>query len=212
MAKRDPFETHIEEYEAWFEKYPAVYDSEVLAIQRHFEELPSNLSGIEVGIGTGKYARPLGIKTGVEPAKAMRDRAIKNGLEVMDAPAEQLPYGDLQFDFVLFVTVCHLEDARKALLEAQRVLKQGGSVIVGFIDRESKLGKRYEQKRAQSLFYREAWFYSIEKMKELLNEAGFKDLVFSQTLFQDIDDIKKVEKPKKGTGKGSFVVVRATRK
>ncbi len=211
MAKIDPFETHLKEYEEWFDRYPAVYESELLAIRRHFEDLPENLEGIEVGLGTGKYAIPLGVKQGVEPAKTMRDEAVKSGLEVMDARAEHLPYKDLQFDFVLFVTVCHLDDVRDALKEAHRVLKPGGSVIIGFIDKEGQLGKQYEQKRANSTFYREAWFYSVDKMKELIKEIGFKKPVFLQTLFDEIDKIQSMETPKEGTGEGSFVVVRAVK-
>lgn len=209
MAKTDPFETHLKEYEDWFDRYPAVYESELLAIRSHFDDLPENLNGIEVGLGTGKYSLPLGIKQGVEPAKTMREEALKRGLEVMDARAEHLPYKDLQFDFVLFVTVCHLDDLGDALKEAHRVLKPKGSVIIGFIDKEGQLGKQYEQKRAKSTFYREAWFYSVDKMKELLKEKGFKKPVFLQTLFAEIDEIKSVEEPKEGTGEGSFVVVRA---
>lgn len=212
MAKTNAFDTHFNEYLEWFEQYPAVYNSEIIAIDTHFDALPEKLSGIEVGIGTGKYALKLGIKQGVEPSKTLRDEAVKNGLEVMDAGAENLPYGDLQFDFVLFVTVCHLENAQKALQEAHRVLKKGGSVIVGFIDKNSTIGKYYEQKRAQSIFYREAWFYSVEKMDELLKETGFKDPKYIQTLFGQLDNIKEDQAPKEGTGEGSFVVVRATKK
>jgi len=35
---------------------------------------------IEVGIGSGIFAVPLGIKEGVEPSEAMRKRAVKKGL------------------------------------------------------------------------------------------------------------------------------------
>lgn len=212
MAKTNAFDTNFEEYQEWFEKYPAVFNSEIIAIKSQFDALPEKLNGIEVGIGIGKYALELGIKQGVEPSKTLRSEAVRNGLEVMDAAAENLPYGDMQFDFVLFVTVCHLENAKKAFQEAQRVLKKGGSVIIGFIDKNSKIGKHYEQIRAQSVFYREAWFYSLEKMEEALKEVGFKELNYVQTLFGGLDDINENQAPKEGTGEGSFVVVRAIKK
>lgn len=46
----------------------------------------------------------------------------------------RLPYKGLQFDFVLFVTICHLNNFQHALAQAQRVLKRGGSVLIGFLD------------------------------------------------------------------------------
>lgn len=212
MANTAPFETYVEEYEAWFDRFPAVFESEILAIRKHFQELPENLLGIEVGMGSGRYAKALGIKEGVEPATSMRKLATAKGLEVIKATAEHLPYKDLHFDFVLFVTICHLDSFPKALKEANRVLKRGGHVIIAFIDKGSKLGIEYEEKKGKSTFYKNARFYLSSEVEELLKASGFKNLVFSQTLFDDLKNIHKTEEPKEGTGEGSFVVVRATKK
>lgn len=211
MIQIEPFETHIEEYEAWFEKYPEVYQSELLAIKYQFEQLPENIRGIEVGLGSGRFAEPLGIREGVEPAENMRLLAIKRGIEVMNAPAENLPYKDLHFDFVLFVTICHLDNVSLAFKEANRVLKRSGSIIVGFIDRDGKIGRAYEQKKATSTFYRQANFYSVDEVNVLLKEAGFKNPIYVQTLFDELENINQVEEVKEGYGEGSFVVVRATK-
>lgn len=212
MAKTEPFETHVAEYEAWFDRFPVVFESEILAIRGHFQALPENILGIEVGLGSGRYAKALGIKEGVEPATSMRNLAIEKGLEVVKAKAEHLPYKDLHFDFVLFVTICHLDSFPKALKEANRVIKKGGHVIIAFIDKGSKLGTEYEEKKGKSTFYKNARFYLTSEVEELLKASGFKNLVFSQTLFEDLENIQKTEEPKEGTGEGSFVVVRATKK
>lgn len=212
MANTAPFETHVEEYEAWFDRFPAVFESEILAIRKHFLELPENLLGIEVGMGSGRYAKALGIKEGVEPASSMRKLATAKGLEVIKATAEHLPYKDLHFDFVLFVTICHLDSFPKALKEANRVLKRGGHVIIAFIDKGSKLGIEYEEKKGKSTFYKNARFYLSTEVEELLKASGFKNFVFSQTLFDELKNIHKTEEPQEGTGEGSFVVVRATKK
>lgn len=212
MANTEVFETHVAEYEAWFERNPEVFDSEILAIRRHFQELPENLLGIEVGMGSGRYARALGIKEGVEPATRMRKLATEKGLEVIKATAEHLPYKDLHFDFVLFVTICHLDSFPKALKEANRVLKRGGHVIIAYIDKASKIGQEYEEKKGKSTFYKNARFYLTSEVEELLKVSGFKYPVFSQTLFDELKRIKKTEEPREGTGEGSFLVVRATKK
>ena len=46
----------------------------------------------------------------------------------------------------------------------------------------------------------------------MLKEAGFKNLVFNQTLFGELDEISQVQLPKSGFGEGSFVVVKADKK
>lgn len=211
MLQIEPFEKHITEYEAWFDKYHFVYASELKAIKNHLEQLPENIIGIEVGIGSGKYALPLGIKEGVEPSEKMRELAIKRGLDVMDGTAEHLPYKDLHFNFVLFVTICHLDNVNEALKEAYRVLKNDGSIIIAFIDKNSSLGEEYEKKRTKSKFYKHARFFSVNDIISLLKETKFKNPVINQTIFKNLDEIKEIEQPKEGFGEGAFVVIRANK-
>lgn len=212
MLQTKIFDKNVEAYEKWYEEYPEVYQSEVMAIREQLQKLPENIRGIEVGLGTGRFAVPLGIKEGVEPSEAMAKKAIDRGIEVMDEVAESLPYGDLQFDFVLFVTLCHLDNIKHALAEANRVLKHKGSVLIGFLDKEKSIAKQYLEKRHRSTFFAKANFYTVDRIQTLLKETGFKDLEFNQTLFGDLDEIKEVQMPKPGFGAGSFVVVKATKK
>lgn len=206
------FNENVEAYEAWYEKYPEVYLSEVAAIKEQLLKLPENIKGIEVGLGTGRFAKVLGIKEGVEPANEMAAIALKKGIEVINGTAENLPLRDLYFDFVLFVTICHLNNVKRAFKEAYRVLKPKGSIIIGFIDKNQKIGKTYEENRMRSTFFRYANFYSVVNVAKLLKEVGFKDIEYNQTLFGNLDEIKEVQLPKKGFGEGSFVVVKAVKK
>lgn len=212
MNQVNIFNENVEAYEAWYEKYPEVYLSEVAAIKEQFLKLPENIKGLEVGIGTGKFAQILGIKEGVEPSNEMASIARKRGLEVVNGNAENLPVKDLNFDFVLFITICHLNSAKSAFKEACRVLKPKGSIIIGFIDKDQKIGKAYEENRMRSTFFRYANFYSVIQVTKLLKEAGFKDLEYNQTLFGNLEEIKEVQLPKKGFGEGSFVVIKAVKK
>ena len=150
------FNQYAEEYDKWFDLNPFAYESELLAIKRFF---PRRGKGLEIGVGTGKFALPLGIKVGIEPAKAMAVIARQRGIEVHEAVAENLPFENGTFDFVLMVTVlCFLHNPQTAIEEIARVLKPGGSLIIGMIDRESFLGKIYESKKAKSLFYQRCAF------------------------------------------------------
>ena len=164
---------------------------------------------MEVGVGTGRFAEPLGIDTGVEPSKHMREMAQKRGIRVLDGVAEALPFGDCRFDFLLMVTtICFLDDIKAALKEAYRVLCDKGLLIIGFIDRNSAVGQRYLDRRGESVFYKEAVFFSVEELVERMVQAGFIDFIFSQTIFNRPTGIKSEEPVKPGHGEGSFVVVR----
>ncbi len=209
MTQTLPFNEHVAEYEEWFSKYPFVFKSEVEAIR---DLLPTgeNVHGIEVALGTGRFARELGIKEGIEPAPNMRAIALKRNIEVLAAEAELLPYKDLHFDFVLMVfCISYFEDLKAALNEAKRVLKNGGALIVGFIEKNSVIGKYYEQRKPESLFYRQANFYTVKHISSMLNQLKFNNLQYSQTLFHALDDIKEFEPAKPGYGEGSFILIKA---
>lgn len=212
MLQVNVFEDHVMEYERWFEENPEIYQSEVLAVREQMLRLPPDIHGIEVGVGTGRFSAPLGIKEGVEPSKNMSDRAIKRGIEVMNATAERLPYKALSQDFVLFVTVCHLDDVRQAFKEAHRVLKNNGTIIVGFLRASGEAARSYEERRPYSTFYRNARFYEPEIITGLLGETGFQQFDYVQTLFGKLDEIDEIQSPKEGFDEGSFVVVKATKK
>jgi len=159
MARTEPFDKYLDEYEKWFKEHHDVYESEVEAV-RHF--IPFKKRGVEIGIGTGRFAIPFNIKEGVEPSAAMRAYSIRLGLTVYDGVAEKLPLEDKSYDFALMLTtICFVDDAGKAFREVRRILKPGGSFIIGLVDKNSPLGKIYEQMKSQNRFYCFATFYYI---------------------------------------------------
>lgn len=141
MTKTVAFNEQPNEYDAWFEKHPDIYQAELEAV-RSF--IPASGSGIEIGVGTGRFAAPLGISIGVEPAPRMAELARRRGIVVTEAVAEELPFADDSFDFAVMTTVvCFLDDVALAFREACRILKPNGLFVIGFIDRESELGQQY---------------------------------------------------------------------
>jgi len=205
--KIEPFEKYTKRYENWFEKNRFAYESELKAVKLM---LPKEGIGVEIGAGSVKFAAPLGIKFGIEPSAKMREIARKRGIKVVQAIAENLPYKDCKFDYALMVTtLCFLDNVNAAFKEVYRVLKPEGYLINGFVDKDSKIGRIYEEYKQESVFYRIARFYSVYEVVKHLEKAGFKNFEFNQTIFHSLQKIQSVEPVKSGYGEGSFVVIKA---
>jgi ubiquinone/menaquinone biosynthesis C-methylase UbiE len=199
------YDQFAKEYDAWFEKHPTLYQSELLAMK---QAVPQHQKGIEIGVGSGRFAEPLNIKYGVEPSENMAVLAKQRGINVFDAVAEDLPIEDKSYDFAMMITtVCFLNDIQKAFSEVYRILKPKATFIIGLIDRNSDLGKKYELQKSTNKFYRDAHFHSTEEITRLLTDSGFGNFSYGQTVFHPEKNI--VEQPQVGYGTGSFVVIKA---
>ena len=206
MPKISPFQRHTGQYENWFTEHRWVYEAELRAVKAL---LPESGRGLEVGVGTGRFAGPLGIKTGLEPSVRMQEIAQKRGIKVLAGVAENLPFGDGKFDLVLMVTtVCFLDDIHKAFREAHRVLANGGFFIAGIVDRNSLIGQKYLKHQNESVFYKIATFFSVDEVVKIMRQAGFTDFIFRQTIFRSLSEVNENEPVKPGYGKGSFVAIR----
>ena len=206
MPKIAPFDKYPDRYENWFYKNKYVYQSEINTVR---DVLPDFKDGFEIGVGSGRFAEPLGVKFGIEPSHRMRKIAESKGIKVADGVAEDLPYKNSSFDLALMITtICFLDDVKKAFFEVYRVLRVNGFFINGFVDKNSRVGKLYQRNKKENVFYKIADFFSVKEVINILKETGFKNFEFRQTIFRTLDKITRVEKVKKGYGEGSFVVIR----
>jgi SAM-dependent methyltransferase len=205
--RSEPFEEHTERYDRWFEEHEHAYESEVRALE---ELVPDGTEGVSVGVGTGRFASPLGVETGIDPSKGMLRRARGRGIQAVRGVGEALPFDSGSFDTVVMVTtVCFVDDLEASLGEAHRVLRPGGSFVAGYVDRESSLGQRYVEGREENPFYREATFVSTEELDGALTSAGFGEREYVQTLFGTPGELAEPDEVREGYGEGSFVGVRA---
>jgi len=205
VPKADSFDKNVDRYESWFGRNMPVFRSELEALR---DLLPSG-KALEVGVGTGRFAAPFSVRFGIDPSRKMGEVAIKRGIEVVLGIGENLPCKEASLDVLLMITtVCFLDDVPGAFKEAYRVLRKGGHILVGFIDRGSSLGKIYEIHRKDNVFYRDASFFSADEVASYLKQAGFGDFLFRQTIFRNPAEMKENDPVKPGYGEGSFVVVR----
>ncbi len=199
------FDKHFKKYDAWYDKNKFVYLSEVEAIRK---ALPKQGAGLEIGVGTGRFALELNIGMGVDPSKEMLKIAEIRGVNTRHGFGENLPFPKETFDYAaIIVTLCFVSDPLKVLKEARRVLKPKGKIVVGIVDKESFLGVAYQKK--ENIFYKNARFFSVKNLTKLLKTANFSNFSYYQTIFKEPKEIKSSEIPKKGFGEGGFIVISA---
>lgn len=197
------FDRYYKRYDSWYTKNKFAYLSELEALKK---VIPPNGKGLEIGVGTGRFASSLGIKYGIDPSKNMLKIAQKRGVNVRQGWGEKLPFARSTFDYiVIIITICFVKNPYKVLAQARRVLKRNCKIIIGIIDKNSFLGKFYRSKK--SVFYTRANFFGIRELAGLMKVAGFRHLSYYQTIYALPHKIISVEKPKKGFGEGGFVVI-----
>jgi SAM-dependent methyltransferase len=207
MPKSAAFDLHHERYARWFDHHRDAYVSELLALR---SLIGWHGRGLEIGVGTGRFAAPLGVPVGLDPSHAMLAVARERGVTPVAGVAETLPFRDSVFDFAVVVTtICFVDSAQAMLAEARRVIRPGGRLVIGFIDRDSQLGHTYLERQSESVFYRDAVFFSAGEIDQLLRHGGFTVHTWSQTLLSPPAATTEVEPVRAGTGTGAFVVVSA---
>jgi ubiquinone/menaquinone biosynthesis C-methylase UbiE len=140
----------------------------------------------------------------------MLNIARRRGIEVAMGVGEDLPLPDASFDLALIITtVCFLDDVPQSFREACRILRPGGTLIVGLVDRASTLGAAYLERKDKSVFYRSAKFYTVGEIVTALGQVGFVDFEYRQTLFGPLTGISLSEPVTSGYGEGSFVAIGA---
>ncbi len=207
--KNNIFSDYLLEYDRWYDDNKNVYWPEIIILKRVVKK---DEFGLEVGVGTGRFAIPLGVDIGIDPSFEMLQIAQTRGIEVVKGVGEDIPFKCDTFDYVLFVTtVCFLDNPVSAFKEAKRVLKKGGKLVIGMIPKESVLGKYHMRNREKSRFFRNAVFYNTEEIVRELKHMGFNKFKILQTLinYPDEKQYGKYSKIQKGYDRGSFVVITA---
>jgi len=194
-----PFDDLASVYDSWFEdEGKLIFSIEVKAFQKVLPSLPK--PWLEVGVGSGRFAKALGIKRGIDPSAKLLAIARKRGINVFLAKGEERFFNQETFGTIfLIVTICFLNSPVAVLQEAYRILKPGGKIGLGLVLRASPWGQCYLTKKQDGhRFYKHATFYSYQEVTELLEHTGFAVEKVISTLFQKPKAVEVMEPPREG--------------
>jgi SAM-dependent methyltransferase len=179
------FDRMAEAYDRWYEtpEGRALFDAELQCLR----SLRGQGRGrwLEVGVGTGRFARSLGIAEGIDPAPRMLEIAASRGIQVHEGSAEGLPFAAGSFDGVLMaLTLCFVENAARALRECRRVLRPDGRLLLGTLPADGPWGREYLEKGSRGHpVYALGHFRTAAEIVELCQGAGFGLVDAASTLF-----------------------------
>jgi ubiquinone/menaquinone biosynthesis C-methylase UbiE len=170
----DVFDIHAERYDRWYDDHRKIYRQELQLLRHSSGALGWDL---EVGVGTARFAAPLGIRLGIDPSLPMLRMARARGVEAVRGEAEALPFRDTSMRSILVMTsLCYFDDPSLAFREILRVLAPGGRVVIGFLGRGGEIADRYRNTREKGLFLNHATFYTPGEVTRMLGDAGFSDI------------------------------------
>lgn len=210
------FDTHADGYDAWFDREPGatIFAMEAACLQGllHRYEKPY----LEIGVGSGRFAKALGVEHGVDPALSLLEKAKSRGIKVQKASGENLPFPDGSFGCVLIaLTLCFVDDPPSVLHEAWRVLAPGGGLVLGLILKGSPWAESYARKgREGHPLYSRARFFFMAEAEDLVKSSGFDVLEYRSILFQPPgQDLYHSEQPVSGYQESAgFVAIGSSKK
>jgi SAM-dependent methyltransferase len=183
-ASATPTRTDYEAAAAAYARNRAVHPGVVADLSRE-AGLHTGSRVLDVGCGTGNYARALQDATGcaisgVEPSDQMRQRAesAATWTALVSGSAEVLPFPDAAFDLVYSTDVIHHVGDREAFYrEAARVLAPGG-MIATVTDSPEDIARRRPLSNyfPETVAIEERRYPTIKTLRAEMAAAGFADL------------------------------------
>jgi len=204
-------------YDYWYEHPQGrqVFQAEKKAVE---QMLPSSGFGIEIGAGTGIFAKILTSETRtilcLDPSVEMLKKAWKRGLPCIVGLGECLPIRCGLLNFCYMVTVLEFLNEPVALFkEFKEVARKDAFLSFLFINSDSSWGELYRNIGAKGdPVFQHAKLYTLDEVRLLLGRAGYiimdiKGTLNSHPMEQDVD--QDLVEPSEKSG---VLIVRAVKK
>ncbi|TKG96897.1 class I SAM-dependent methyltransferase [Puteibacter caeruleilacunae] len=235
MDKKRSFDEYAGAYDAWFFDNMNLLRSEVNLVAHFLKDAGDIFS---VGCGSGLFESILrkdfaiDINYGIEPSDGMAEIARKRGMTVEVVTAEEAEFGTEKYDTILFNgTPSYINDLKSVVEKAYAALKPGGRIVMIDVPKEGSYATMYNLAKAVETwdhpllkgvhppapypieFVKVAnWRTTAEKVT-MIEEAGFKELDFAQTLTKHPLYSNEVEEqPIEGYDSGDYVAICAWKK
>ena len=174
IPSRQVFKNHAADYDRWFDEHGEVFAAQVRMLRG---AVPDYGLGLEVGVGSGRFAEPLGICCGIDPSRELIRIARQRGIEVVIGEGEHQPYCAGTFDYVLMMTlICFLDAVTAVFREVNRVLRPEGLLIVGFIEAGGEIHQKYLHESVKGRFLRYAKFRRLDEVTGFFSDTGYSSV------------------------------------
>ena len=136
---------------------------------------------LDVGCGTGNFSIKLaelgceivGIDVSDKMLEMARKKASSKNLkaEFLRMDACNLDFADETFDGVISIaTLEFVSNYQKAIDEMFRVVKRGGQILIGTINKDSKWGKFYKSRDLSNTVFKYAKFKNLKELAKVHND------------------------------------------
>ncbi len=215
----EAFDLSAADYDSWYESKEGAFVDKV-ETELGFSLLPheKGMRVLDVGCGTGNHSIKLarmGLQvTGIDISEKMLEIARKKAgaslsVNFLYMDAAKLEFENDSFDGAISITAFEfLPEPEKVLEEMFRVVKKGGSIVIGTLNRESSWGEMYtsEDYRKNSVFK----YANLKSEEDIRNWCPEKLKVVRQCLFvppgagEEEFNLRR-EKELSETRKGGFI-------
>lgn len=172
------------------------------------ESLKKSMRILDLGCGTGQtaafIAKHYGCQvTALDVEKKMLEKAAARfehdqlHVQLVESSAENLPFKEQSFDYVLAESVISFTEVSKALKQCFRVLKNGGQLIAIEMTKEIERTLSDEEERQIKSFYGVKEIMTEHEWCAKMKEAGFEKMnvvnvgeKFSKKGLEELSELK----------------------